>query len=239
MSSMIVGRLHVSFDRGVKSNKALDLGLEKRPEETASGGLVRGLGTHFRSQEARDSAKLLSREESRVRDAFRRSFVGSPIPGIYIFPERGAGKALLDSLSVDPGVSAHVMEYELALTEAMPPVEILEWAARVKRQLLDVPLGKSKTPDVDGLAMLSRLAACPLLSEDTREEIDKLIAGSKLEAISRVELKRGLKLIDVEIEAPVAPRRVKVKLPETEPEALKSLRRGLKVEPEASPEPVA
>lgn len=208
MTSMIVGRLHVSFDRGVRRNSAPDLGLEEAPTTTEDGGLVRGLGSHFRSEEARDNAKRLGKEEARIREAFRRTFVASPIPGIYVLPERGAGRQALVELNVDPAVAAGVTEYELALTEAMPPVEIMEWADRVQRQLADVPLGKSKAAGSEGLVTLATLAKCPVLDDETREEILSLIADAKLEAITRVELKREIEFLDVKLAAPIAPRRV-------------------------------
>lgn len=207
---MIVGRLHVSFDRGTKTNKATDLGLQAAPAKTEDGGLVRGLGTHFRDQEAYDNAKRLSREEVRIRDAFRRRFLASSIPGIYVIPQRGAGRELLDGLKIPPEIQAHVSEYELALTDELPPVEVKEWADRVKRQITDVPLGKKKTPEVEGLSTLTTLAECPVLDEDTREEIMSLIADAKLEAITRVELKRELANLDVKLSGQsIKPRRVK------------------------------
>ena len=206
-NSMIVGRLHVSFDRGTKTNQAPDLGLDERPVETADGGLVRGLGTHFRDEGARDTAKRLGKEEGRVREAFRRRFLSSPIPGIYILPESGAGNALLGSLGIDPGVSALVAEYELSLSNEMPPIVIMEWADRVKRQLLDVPLGKASDQGAEGLATLKGLADCPALDESTRDELKKLIAITKLGAISRVELKREIEFVEIKLAAPLTPRR--------------------------------
>ena len=205
--TMIVGRLHVSFDRGVKTNRAPDLGLEERPVETQDGGLVRGLGTHFRDEAARDLAKRLGKEEARIREAFRRRFLASPIPGIYVFDREGAGKALLDSLNVEPEVSAAVAEYELSLSNELPPVEIIEWANRVKRQLLDVPLGKASDQGAEGLATLKGLAECPVLDDETRQELVRLIAITKLGAISRVELKREIEFVEIKLAAPLAPRR--------------------------------
>jgi len=234
MTSLIVGRLHVSFDRGTRGNKASDLGLETRPTRTEAGGLVRGLGTHYRSEEARAAATVFAKEEARIRNEFRMSFVSSPLLGVYILPERGAGRALLETLNVDPAVGACVSEYELGVSESLPPVEIAEWAARVKRQITDVPLGKAKYADEgsEGLVTLEKLAECPVLDDETSEALLRLIAAAKLRSISRVELKRAIADIDVQVNFdPIAPRRVKAQEAIAEAEGLspKRVRKQVKV----------
>ena len=232
-TSMIVGRLHVSFDRGTKTNRANDLGLEARPSRTEDGGLVRGLGTHFRDEQAYENAKAMSREEVRIRDAFRRRFLSSPIPGIYVITEKGAGQELLDSLEIPTAIAAHVSEYELALTDDLPPIEILEWVDRVKRQILDVQLGKKEEPAAEGLKTLAGLAGCPVLDKETREYLLGLIADAKLKAITRIEVKRCLEFMDVKLAGQVTPRRVQVGAP-VEVEGNTSPRRGMKAEGEAA-----
>ena len=210
--AMIVARLHISYDRGTKRNNAPDLGLDSIPEKTSDGtGLVRGLGSHYRSAEARSEAQRLAKEETRIRTEFRRSFMAAPMDGYYILPEADAGRQLLDTLDVDPGVTVGCSEWVIETSgEERPPEELIEWSEKVKRQIADVPLGRSKAPDADGLKLLSRLAACPVLDESTRTEIMALIADAKLEAITRVELKRELKILDVKVGIPTAPRRTPV-----------------------------
>ena len=55
---MIIAKLTITFDRGVASNKAQDIGLETQPTSTQDGGVVRGLGTHFRDEAARLAALI-------------------------------------------------------------------------------------------------------------------------------------------------------------------------------------
>lgn len=213
--AMIVARLHISYDRGTQRNKAEDLGLDQEPEETKDGGLVRGLGSHYRSPEARAEAQRLAKEEQRIRTEFRRSFMAAPMDGYYVVPSEGAGQELLATLDVDGAVNVAVSEWVIRTTqEERPPEEIREWGEKVKRQIADVPLGRSKTPDADGLLLLERLANCPVLGDDTRDEILALIRDAKLEAITRVELKRELKVLDVKVGVPSAPRRAPTIVPD-------------------------
>ncbi len=230
--SMIVGRLSVSFDRGVSTNKAPDLGLEQAPDRTEDGKLVRGLGTHYRSDEAKATAKELAKQEGQIREAFRRAFLSSSIPGFYVLPESGAGRELLSKLTFDARINAHVSEYQIALNDRLPPVEITEWASRVKRQLTDVPLGKSTDPAAEGLVTLESLAMCPALDDETSETLLGLIADAKLQAITRVELRREIKAMKVGVSFSAKPRRVKAQAAaKPDGKALKP-RRGAKAKKE-------
>ena len=210
--AMIVARLHISYDRGTARNNAPDLGLDSVPEKTSDGtGLVRGLGSHYRSEEARNEATRFAKEEARIRTEFRRSFMAAPMDGYYILPEADAGRELLASLDVDPGVTVGCSEWVIETSgEERPPEELIEWGDKVKRQIADVPLGRSKVPDAGGLKLLERLASCPVLDDSTRDEIMSLIKDAKIEAITRVELKRELKILDVKVGIPTVPRRVPV-----------------------------
>ncbi|KKK89076.1 hypothetical protein LCGC14_2736740 [marine sediment metagenome] len=94
--AMIVARLHISYDRGTARNNAPDLGLDSVPEKTSDGtGLVRGLGSHYRSEEARTEAKRLAKEEARVRTEFRRSFMAAAMAA----RKAGAESARLSGLA--------------------------------------------------------------------------------------------------------------------------------------------
>jgi len=215
---MIIGRLTISFDRGTATNQAEDIGLARAPTVTEDGGVVRGLGTHYRSERTRAEAAERTNEEARVRAAFKRTFVGSPIPGTYVLPTPGAGAQTLAALDppVREDVQVRVSEYILEPTEALPPAEVAEWAARVSKQIQDVPLGRGKGQDwattteggVQGIAILEGLAACPIIVDATRAAILDLIADAKLQRLDRIGIKRKLAQVIVEVEAaPVAPRR--------------------------------
>jgi hypothetical protein len=203
---LIVGRLHMSFARGVKSNKALDLGLEELPTETEAGGLIRGVGSHFISKEAHEHTKEMQREQARVREEFRRQFMTAPMgDGFYLIPKTGAGRELLTKLEVKPGLTAGVSEWEITTTdEERPPAELVEWGERVKRQLQDVPLGRKGKADPGGLDLLAKLATCPVLDRETAKEIKTLIAFAKLDpsdafALDRKGLKRSIAAVAVKV----------------------------------------
>jgi len=211
---MIIAKLTITFDRGVASNKAQDIGLETQPTSTQDGGVVRGLGTHFRDEAARLAATERSTEEQRIRTAFKREFLASPIPGTYVLPSTGTGADLLTRLGVRPDIDARVCEYELAATnEALPPGELREWSERVKAQVDTVPLGRGKTAGEEGLGILERLASCPLLADETRNALQGIIAEARLERIDRIEVKRRIEVLDVQVDlAALAPRRAPVLL---------------------------
>jgi hypothetical protein len=222
---MIIGRLHISFDRGTATNRADDLGLSTAPDTTTDGKVVRGLGTHYRSVEDKALAVERGNEEGRVRTAFKRMFVAAPIPGCFVLPSTGAGQKMLDAL--DPPVRADVQvsvsEYVLdVLTQA--PAEVQSWAERVQKQIQSVPLGRGKGKDwadtqggAQGISILEGLASCPIIGEETRQDLADLIADAKLQRLDRVTLKRKLDTLTVDLDAPaVAPRRAPI-TPATDP----------------------
>jgi len=217
---MIIGRLTISFDRGTATNQADDLGLAVAPRETEGGKVIRGLGTHFRSAADLELAKERSNEEQRVRAAFKRAFIGSPLPGTYILPSEGAGQKVLTALDppVRADVQARVSEYVLEPTQALPPAEVAEWVERVTKQIQNVPFGRGKGNDWadtkggrGGLDILEGLASCPVIGEATRADLLELIGDSRLQRLDRVSLQRRLDTIQVDLDAtPVAPRRAPV-----------------------------
>jgi len=212
---MILAKLSIRYDRGTGQNTAQDLGVETIPQETPDGKIIRGAGSHYRSKEAKEQAAKRSVAEKALRKEFRKAFMAAPVfQGAFVLPHKGAGEALLETLEVPPDVIVSVIEAELTLSQQqLPPVEITEWAERVQKQLKDVPLGKETNgmADTQGLGILAKLADCPVLADETRNEIKQLIAQAKLEQVSRVSLRRKLVELDVKIEGqPVAPRRAPV-----------------------------
>lgn len=200
---MIVGRLTISYDRGVARNAASDVNLDAEPTTTPDGGIVRGLGTHYRSQEARDNAMAWSAAERKVRLEFSRSFMSSPLPGVYVLPDRDAGRLLLQSLEIPLAVQARVSVYDLSPDGDLPPAEVAEWVERIRRQLDDLPLGRGKETSAAGLKAMESLIACPVLSEDTRNALSGLIAETRLASVERVEFKR--RLADIPLTVSIAP----------------------------------
>lgn len=219
---MKVGRLTCSFDRGLVRNQARDVGLNTQPTETPSGGPVCGLGTHYRSVEARENAKRWETEERRVRIEFARRFMASPIPGLFVLPERDAGDKLLRSLDVDPNVKIRCVPYDLDPGTDLPTAEVEEWASRIRNQLEAAPLGRGKEAGKQGLEVLDNLAACPVLSKETAQVIRDLVNQARLGQVDRIDFKRRISEINLgvvvgEQEIVVPPRKVNVEIPEEIP----------------------
>jgi hypothetical protein len=197
---IVIGHLSISYDRGIARNKPEDVGLPDMPEETGDGGIVRGLGSHWRSKEDRDLVKARSNEENRIRNAFSRAFVRAPFEGTFIQNERGEGQTFLYQL--DPPVRADVQvsvaEYVLGVV-TQTPEDVRDWSDRVMRQLRAVPLGRGSKVSDEGLAALARLVDCPIIDEQSRDVLRGLIEDARLELVDRVDFKRRLAKVQVEV----------------------------------------
>jgi len=210
---MIVGRLCISYDRGTARNRATDLGLDSRPTETTDGKIVRGLGSHFRSIEAKEKAQERVNEEGRIRDLFRRRFVSAPFPGTFVMASESEGADFLAALDPAPraDVRVSVEVYRLGVV-VQAPEEVSRWSERVAKQLAKVPLGRGKAAGGEGLQVLESLANCPVITDESRADLLALIGDAKLENVSRVDFRRKLAEVSVQVSAaaPVAPRRAPV-----------------------------
>lgn len=209
-TGLLIGRLCISYDRGTARNNATDLGLDSRPTETTDGKIVRGLGSHFRSADAKALAQERSNEEGRIRDAFKRSFISAPFPGTFILEDPDEGQRFLGTLDPQPraDVRVSVEVYTLGVIRQAPE-EVTRWGERVSKQLAKVPLGRGKAAGGEGLKVLEQLAACPVITAESRADLLTLIADAKLEKVNRVDFRRKLAEVKVQVEAtPVAPRRV-------------------------------
>jgi hypothetical protein len=211
-AGLLIGRLCISYDRGTARNNATDLGLVSRPTGTQDGKIVRGLGSHFRSADAEALAQERSNEEGRIRDAFKRAFVSAPFPGTFILATPTEGRDFLAALDPAPrkDVRVSVEVYTLGVIEQAPE-EITRWGERVSKQLAKVPLGRGKQAGGAGLKILEQLAGCPVITEESRGDLLALIEDAKLERVNRVDFRRKLAEVKVQVAAsPVAPRRAPV-----------------------------
>ncbi len=207
---MLIAKLTISYDRGLARNAAQDLGdgIRTRGQTTEDGKVIRGLGTHFRSKEDADLVALRDREASRIRQAFRERFVVTPIDGVYHVSEKGQAQAFLQTMDIQHGIKVQVSEFTLTSEGEMNNQELLEWAKRIKRQLQAVQLGRKKEIDAEGLAALETLASCPVLSKKTGTAIRDMVGLVRAEKIDRVELRRRIETLPVEIEqASLSPKR--------------------------------
>ena len=221
---MIVGRLCITYPRGLKRNKADDVGLDYQPTTTKDGGVVRGLGTHFESEEDMARVKECEKFEYQIRSTVKENFLPSPIPGMFILPDPDAGERVINSVLRAIGweiqsleMSVRMVTYDLGIIEALPSAEVDDWRTRIKRQLELAPLGRAKSAKATGLDILDNLADCPILAQDTRDKIKSLIAEARIDQIDRLEFKRAIAELSVDVDVgPVAePRRVEVSPPTT------------------------
>lgn len=206
----VIGHLSISYDRGITRNKPEDLGLDVQPDESPDGGVIRGLGSKWRSEDARMQTKRFGDEERRIVLAARQTFVRAPFKGTYVLPEKGAGKRWLAQLDPPPmaGVQVSLSEYVLGVV-SQTPAEVREWSERVTNQLRRIPLGREKTVSAEAITVLSRLADCPVISDESRSALLALIADAKLDKVERVEFKRKLAKLPISIATSesVTPRR--------------------------------
>lgn len=208
---MRIAKLTISYERGLSRNSQKDLGdqVNSRGFETEDGKIIRGLGTHFKSALDRDLIKERDREAGRIRAAFRERFLVTPIDGLYIVGAAGVARDFLISLDVRLDIKTRVSEFELTTPEELASGEVIEWGERIQRQLSSVSLGRKKEINESGLTALEALSKCPILAKKTGALIRNLVGLVRSEKIDRVELKRRIENLDVEIDQGplLAPRR--------------------------------
>lgn len=226
---MRIAKLTISYDRGLERNDEKDLfysaslgedvaktAINAKGATTADGKIIRGLGTHFKSQRDQELVKKRDQIASQIRQAFRERFVATSIDGVYVLTESGAGKDFVSEL---PGmllnemhendVKLRVQEFDL-VTEDLDAGELRAWSERIKNQLASVQLGRKKELDEDGLNALVTLSQAPIISAATGRRIRELVEALRERKIDRIEIKRQIAQMDVEIEegAVLAPRRL-------------------------------
>ena len=163
-------------------------------------------------------AYVLYREERRkerdqaakiIYTAWRSQFLSTPIDGVYVIPKAGAAKTFAANLETRSDMRVRVTEYELVSPGGLEDAELGEWATRVKNQLNSVSLGRGKEADADGLRALETLAGCPVLAKATATRIKELVEMVRAAKLDRLELKRRIEILNVEIEdeSLISPRR--------------------------------
>lgn len=212
---MLIAKLTISFDRGIVSNKPDDVGLAKDVQTTPTGGIVRGLGTHYVSEEAKERAEECEAAERAVRTAFNRTFAGTPFAGAYIVPSRAEANALLSNTGIDPRISVRLSFFDLNPSGPLPQGEVDEWVKRIRNQLEAAPLGRAEEAGAAGLAVVERLAECPIIEKGTRDALLALVHDAKLEKVKRLDFKRRISELKIDLKVgPVqAPRRVRAVKP--------------------------
>ncbi len=201
---MLIAKLSVAINNaGIEYNSNTELGTDKtRGAVLPNGSVVRGLGTHFADQAAKERYERLTKEANAIRDKFSRQFMRTPIEGTFILPIKGQGKFFAERLSTDPDVAVSVVEFELSSAgEGLNPRELSEWGDRVKNQLLRIPLGRGKDADDEGLSAIETLADCPAMSPTTSRVIKDLLSRVRNKLLSRQDFKCALENLKVEMES--------------------------------------
>ena len=233
---LLVGSLTISFPRGTARNRADDLGLDaSEVQETKAGLTVRGLGSHWTSAEAQVQVTLRLREQSAIRDAFRRRFPAGPYQGTFLLGDnKDEGRRFLDSLTEDLTdedgkvtgtrprselwrdlcLSAYV-SVDVIASVSQAPQRLQEWAGRLDNQLAKVPLGRGQTVGDQGVGILRSLIECPVISEEARKDLSGLLEAAALGNVKRVDFQRRLADLSVSVDVPtlgqvVRPRRVPI-----------------------------
>lgn len=219
---MLIAKLTISYDRGVAMNRerdvkeALDLvnaetPAEPKPKtnEDANKPLIRGLGTHYRSAADAELVKQRDFAARGIYNAFRQRFIAAPIDGLYFVEKAGEAKTFVNGLEgVREDMQVRVSEFELSAPQDLEQAEMNAWAKRIKNQLSSISLGRSKDVDEEGLGALLALAKCPVLKKETATRIKNMVGDLRSQKITRVELKRNIEKLDVQLEtATLAPRR--------------------------------
>lgn len=219
---MLIAKLTISYDRGVTRNdvsdvkEALNLTNAELPLVDATAPktepekiLLRGLGTRFKSAEDMDLVKQRDFAARAIYVAFRQRFIAAPIDGLYFVERAGEAKAFINGLEgVREDMQVRVSEFELSAPQDLEQAEMAAWAKRIKNQLGAISLGRSKDADEDGLNALLALAKCPVLKKETTLRIKNMVGDLRSQKITRVELKRSIDTLDVQIETQtLAPRR--------------------------------
>jgi len=211
---MLIAKLRISLkDCAIAYNSSAELETTKaRGTVLTDGKIVRGLGTHFASQEAKERFDRLTAEANVIRNKFNEHFLRTPIESTFVIGVRGEAKAFIASLPVNPDIEVSVFEFELGSASGdLDEKEMKEWSVRVKAQLTRVPLGRGEEADQDGLAALETLAGCPVLSQETAARIRLMVSEVRVGKMTRTDLKRGISLLDVAMDqTSLAPRRTPV-----------------------------
>lgn len=210
---MLIAKLRISLrDANIQYNRSSELGIDKgRGTVLEDGKVIRGLGTHFASLEAKERYDRLTKDSNVVREKFNKQFMRTPIEGTFIINARGDAKKFIEAMSINPELDVTVIEFELGAPESLDEKEMREWSARVKAQLTRIPLGRGDTVDSDGLNALRTLAGCPVLAKETANTILALITQAQIGQLNRVDFKRSIELLDVSMDqSSLAPRRAEV-----------------------------
>lgn len=205
---MIVSKLAIKYDRGTSLNRANDIaesadgvqvGVLGRGALTKDGKVIRGLGSHFRSEAEAQLVQQRDKEAKRIYTAFRERFLATPIDGLYAVQQKGDAKKFVEGLN-PVGIEVRVSEFVLTTEGDLEAAEVREWCVKIKRQLQGLQFGRKKEINDQAINSLLYLAKCPLIAKDTKTAIQNLVEAVKLQKIERFDLRRSLEKIEVNVD---------------------------------------
>ena len=197
--SLRIAKLKVSLnDCQIQYNNPEELETTKaRGSVLTDGKIVRGLGTHFANKEAKDRFDRLTSRANAIREEFSRKFARGPFESTFIVSRKGEAIEMAQQYAGDqPDIT--VTAYEVDLSDG--DLELTEWTERLKQQAKRFPLGRAETASDEGLSALEGFAECPVLSPSTKEAILNLVKQARSGDLKRVDLKRNIELLQVELE---------------------------------------
>jgi hypothetical protein len=200
---MLIAKLTVSInDAGIAYNSATELEAKHQAGDVLEDGkVVRGLGTHFASKEAKERYDKLTAEGNAIRVKFANRFLRTPIEATFIISKPGEAREFAAQFASNPDIVVRVFEFELGSVGGnLDEMEMKEWSRRVKEQLKRVPLGRSEEADEEGLDALETLASCPVLARETAERLMKMVNEARVGTLKRADLKRNVALLDVSMD---------------------------------------
>jgi hypothetical protein len=198
--AITIAKLRISLkDAGIQYNSATELETKVgRGSVLVDGKVVRGLGTHFASKEAQDRYNKLTARSNAIRDQFNSRFARFLFDGTYVV-KPGEGKEFAAQFVGDqPDITVDVFEYDV--TGDPDERELSVWSGRIKEQFKRAKLGRGEDVDEEGLKALETLAGCPILAAATRDRVLEMVGQVRAGKIDRVELKRGIGLLEVQVD---------------------------------------
>jgi hypothetical protein len=213
---MLIAKLRISLiDASIQYNRPDELGTDKdRGAVLPDGKVVRGLGTHFANQAAKERFDRLTKESNLIREKFNRRFMRSPLEGVFVISKKGEAKEYVAGIPKVEGLEIYVTEFQLGgLDGGLDDQEMRAWGEKVKTQLSRIPLGRGKELDDEGIKALEALTSCPMLKPESAEYIRSMIAQLQVGKMDKIDFKRGIELMSVEMDqsaltvqrSPVAP----------------------------------
>lgn len=208
---MLIARIEVGLgNTEIKYNRSEELGTAAtRGTVLNDGSVVRGIGTHFASREAKERYDNLTRDQLKVRVALAERFVRVHFfKSSFIINQLGEAKAFVEDFirtnNIDASIKVDILEGNFEVEGGISDKHLADWTETVKDQLERVQLGRKKGQvNREALDALESLADCPALSTETAGALRKLVGEFRAGSIRKDDFQRSISLIEVKMDATV------------------------------------